>query len=87
MLTRLYVRYGSDRFPRGPPCSKNGRPAVLHHPYRGELGRYRTMPSDRRRNEAETLARLTSWNSELIRGRIGADVVPPRQSWRKSLWQ
>jgi hypothetical protein len=97
ILTRLHVRYDSDRFPEdlmfqetGDQQSFQGR-YVMNHPFRGDLrcaaaDRYREMVSNRRRDEADTLARLTGWNPEMIRDRMGPDAVMPKQGWWRSLW-
>ena len=65
---------------------------VLHRAYRGTMSceaadRYREMLADRRRDEADTLARLTGWSPEMIRDRMGPDSAPPNESWWKSLWR
>jgi hypothetical protein len=97
ILTRLHVRYDSGRFPEdlmfqetGDQQSFQGR-YVMRHPFRGEMrceeaDRYRRTVTDRRRDEAETLARLTGWSPDLIRDRMGPDVVPASKSWWKHLW-
>jgi len=98
ILTRLHVRYDSDRFPEdlmfqetGDQQTFQGR-YVLHRAYRGTMSceaadRYREMLADRRRDEADTLARLTGWSPEMIRDRMGPDSAPPNESWWKSLWR
>jgi hypothetical protein len=98
ILTRLHVRYDSDRFPEdlmfqetGDQQSFQGR-YVMHHPFRGstscEAGeRYREQLADRRRDEADTIARLTGWSPEMIRDRMGPDAqVTPTRWWRK-IWR
>jgi hypothetical protein len=98
VLTRLHVRYDSERFPEdlmfqetGDQQSFQGR-YVMHHPYRGEIRceageQYRRQLSDRRRGEAQTLAKLTGWSPDMIRDRMGPDATPATQNWWKSLWR
>ncbi|MFL5372315.1 MAG: DUF2330 domain-containing protein [Myxococcales bacterium] len=98
ILTRLHVRYDEGRFPEdlmfqetGDQQSFQGR-YVMHHPFRGETSceaadRYRTQVTDRRRGEADTLARLTGWSPDMIRDRMGRESVPESKSWWKRLWQ
>jgi hypothetical protein len=98
ILTRLHVRYDEGRFPEdlmfqetGDQQSFQGR-YVMHHPFRGESSceaadRYRTQINDRRRGEADTLARLTGWSPDMIRDRMGRESVPESKSWWKRLWQ
>jgi len=98
ILTRLHVRYDERRFPEdlmfqetGDQQSFQGR-YVMHHPFRGETSceaadNYRTQIKDRRRGEADTLARLTGWSPDMIRDRMGPESVPESKSWWKRLWQ
>jgi hypothetical protein len=98
ILTRLHVRYDSDRFPEdlmfqetGDQQSFQGR-YVMHHPFRGEMrceaaDRYQKSVADRRREESATLAQLTGWSTDLIRERMGSDPVAPSRSWWKSIWR
>ena len=63
----------------------------MHHPFRGDVrceaaDRYRETVAERRRDEADTLARLTGWTPEMIRDRMGPDAVMPKQGWWRSLW-
>ncbi|MFL5393475.1 MAG: DUF2330 domain-containing protein [Myxococcales bacterium] len=98
ILTRLHVRYDEGRFPEdlmfqetGDQQSFQGR-YVMHHPFRGATSceaadGYRTQVNDRRRGEADTLARLTGWSPDMIRDRMGRESVPESKSWWKRLWQ
>jgi hypothetical protein len=86
-VTRLHVRYDGERFPedlvfqetadRG---SFQGR-YVLRHAWTGAetcdaAVAYRQELERRREREAETLARLTGWSIEEIRGKIPGPVAP-----------
>lgn len=97
-ITRLHVRYSRDRFPVDLQFQETqnrqlfqGR-YVMRHPYRGEMAcdaasAYRRSVRERQEKEAQTLARLTSWNIDKIRSKIdfmngSGESVP----WWRKLW-
>jgi hypothetical protein len=96
-ITRLHVRYTREKFPEdllfqetSDRRSFQGR-YVLRRPYRGEINcsaaaGYRETVRRRQEEEARTLAKLTGWNIEKIRGRI--DFLKPDLSpWWRRLWR
>ena len=65
---------------------------VMHHPFRGEMrceaaDRYRQSVTDRRRDEAATLAHLTGWSPDTIRERMGMDEIVVPTPWWKRIWR
>ncbi len=103
-VTRLHVRYDAAHFPEdlffqqtGDRTNFQGR-YVLRHAWTGNdrcpaAQEYFRQLADRREQEAKTLASLTGWNVNDIRGRMGevpgagspepaADEVP----WWKRIW-
>jgi hypothetical protein len=98
-LTRLHVRYDASHFPEdlvfqetADRTNFQGR-FVLRHPWLGagdcEAAReYRRALIDRREKEAQTLAWLTGWDINEIRGKMGnlAKISQTdRPSWRSLL--
>jgi hypothetical protein len=95
-LTRLHVRYDADHFPEDLVFQETGDQAnfqaryVLRHPFEGSLScsageRYREQLEERKRTEAQTLAQLTGWQSDVILRKTGADAAKPRP-WYQRLW-
>jgi hypothetical protein len=98
VLTRLHVRYDAEHFPEDLMFQETGDQQqfqgryVMRHPFRGELScpeadEYRRSVAERRRREAETLARLTGWPMDTIREGLGPDPVAPSAAWWKRIWQ
>ena len=99
-VTRLHVRYDRDHFPEdlrfqetGDRTNFQGR-YVLRHPWKGstqckQADTYRAGLPGRFEKEAQTLANLTGWAIDEIRGWTGgskpAEVSEP-QPWWKRLW-
>jgi len=95
-LTRLHVRYDPEHFPEDLVFQETGDQEnfqaryVLRHPFEGSLScaageRYREQVEERRRIEAQTLAQLTGWQSDVIRRRTGTDAPTPKP-WYQRLW-
>ena len=100
-VTRLHVRYDGENFPEdlmfketGDRSNFQGR-YVLRHPYEGDAQckaaeDYRAELPDRFEKEAQTLARLTGWNINTIRARMGdagqSFEPKPKVPWWKRLW-
>jgi hypothetical protein len=95
-LTRLHVRYDADHFPEDLVFQETGDQEnfqaryVLRHPFEGSLTcvageRYREQLEDRRRIEAQTLAQLTGWQSDVILQKTGTDAASPKP-WYQRLW-
>lgn len=100
-VTRLHVRYDADHFPddlrfqqTGDRTNHQGR-YVIRQPWTGRLtcadaSAYRERLAVRYEQEAQTLARLTGWDLETIRAKMGLDAPPPDEvevSWWQRLWQ
>jgi hypothetical protein len=96
MLTRLHVRYAAGTFPEDlvfqetqDQQSFQGR-YVLRHAWKGdagqcaEAGRYFEELRRRREEEAQTLARLTGWDIDQVRAKVGVETP---QRWWQSLWR
>jgi hypothetical protein len=99
-LTRLHVRYDASHFPEDLVFQETADRAnfqgrfVLRHPWLGggacEAAReYGRALVDRREKEAQTLAWLTGWDINEIRGKMGnlakISQTPDRPSWRSFL--
>ncbi len=100
-ITRLHVRYDRAHFPEdlvfqetADRTNFQGR-YILHHPWPGTdpcpaLRTYRAGLRVRREREAKTLATLTGWSLERIRGRmkVASDWSAPADSvrWWQGLW-
>lgn len=95
-ITRLHVRYTRDKFPEDLVFQETANQQnfqgryVLTHPYKGDMsctaGRQyqRSLPA-RFEQEAQTLARLTSWKISDIRQKM--NLLQPRpEKWWQKLW-
>jgi hypothetical protein len=101
-LTRLHLRYDSEHFPEdlvfqetGDRQNFQGR-YILRHPWTGddrceEAKTYRRELPKRYEQQAQTLASLTGWDVNKIRGRmnLAASAASPKQDepWWKALWK
>ena len=98
-LTRLHVRYDNTHFPEdlvfqetADRTNFQGR-YVLRHAWTGAdtcgaAAAYRQTLGDRHAREAEQLARLTGWNIDDIRRKMGGDVpARPEPAWWERLWK
>jgi hypothetical protein len=100
-VTRLHVRYDKDHFPEdlmfqetGDRQNYQGR-YVIRHPWKGnsscDASAYKAAVRERQEREAQTLASLTGWDIDDIRGKIdyidGVVPEPGDVSWWKRLWQ
>ncbi|HZF09304.1 MAG TPA: DUF2330 domain-containing protein [Thermoanaerobaculia bacterium] len=101
-LSRLHVRYDAAHFPEDLVFQETadrenfqGR-YVLRHPWKGDAtceaaASYRRELPKRFDQEAKTLAALTGWDVNKIRGKMNlkASNVKPeeRDSWWKALWK
>ncbi|HUP25356.1 MAG TPA: DUF2330 domain-containing protein [Thermoanaerobaculia bacterium] len=101
-VTRLHVRYTGKTFPEdlmfqetADRSNFQGR-YVIRHPWRGEstcdaADAYRRSLAERLEREAQTLANLTGWELEDIRGRmrlggVGTPSAEPPKRWWERLW-
>ncbi|MBH8564478.1 DUF2330 domain-containing protein [Nostoc sp. CENA67] len=91
-ITRLHIRYTRDKFPEDPIFQQTSNREsfqgryILQHPFTGELkcqaGReYKRSLPKRFEQEAQTLARLTSWNIQNIRKKMQLSVGNLTNSW------
>lgn len=103
-ITRLHVRYDAEHFPEdlvfqetGDRQSFQGR-YILRHPWKGGKGddrceaaeAYRRELPKRMEREAQTLASLTGWDIQKIRGRMNLKASGPVEEdepWWKSIWK
>jgi len=100
-VTRLHVRYDKDHFPEdlmfqetGDRQNYQGR-YVIRHPWKGnsscDASAYKAAVKERQEREAQTLANLTGWDIDAIRGKIdyidGVVPEPDDAPWWKRLWQ
>jgi hypothetical protein len=100
-VTRLHVRYDKNHFPEdlmfqetGDRQNYQGR-YVIRHPWKGnsscDASAYKAAVKERQEREAQTLANLTGWDIDDIRGKIDTiDGVIPESGdvpWWKRLWQ
>ena len=98
-LTRLHVRYDSDRFPEDLVFQETGDQQsfqaryIIRHPFRGSLScsagsAYEEQLAERHRAEMQALASLTGWDMERIRNGMGGAAPAPRHDdWWKRLWK
>ena len=100
-VTRLHVRYDKDHFPEdlmfqetGDRQNYQGR-YVIRHPWKGnsscDASAYKAAVKERQEREAQTLANLTGWDIDDIRGKIdfidGVTPEPGDVPWWKRIWQ
>lgn len=98
-LSRLHVRYDNAHFPEDlvfqetPDRSNFQGRYILRHAWTGTLScragtDYRRTLAERRRREAQELARLTGWTLEDITKRMGADApTAVEAAWWERLWK
>ena len=100
-ITRLHVSYDAETFPEdlmfketSDRSNFQGR-YVLRHPYKGDAQceaaeDYRANLPKRFEKEAQTLARLTNWDIDDIRDKMGdggqSFEPPKKEPWWKRLW-
>jgi len=68
---------------------------VIRHPWKGssscDASAYKAAVKERQEREAQTLANLTGWDIDAIRGKIdyidGVVPEPDDAPWWKRLWQ
>ncbi|HEX5716434.1 MAG TPA: DUF2330 domain-containing protein [Thermoanaerobaculia bacterium] len=101
-ITRLHVRYDAEHFPEdlvfqetGDRQNFQGR-YILRHPWKGDdrceaAQTYRRELPKRMEREAQTLASLTGWDIQKIRGRMNLKASgPPAEDdepWWKAIWK
>ncbi|NJL28256.1 MAG: DUF2330 domain-containing protein [Thermoanaerobaculia bacterium] len=99
-VTRLHLRYSAETFPEdlvfqetGDRSNFQGR-YVLRHPWQGparcaQATPYFAQVRERQEREAQTLASLTGWSIDEIRGKIdfaGSGPAQADEPWWKKLW-
>jgi len=100
-VTRLHVSYDAAHFPEDLMFKTTGEREnfqgryVLRHPYKGEAKcdaakEYRKELPKRFEREAQTLAALTGWDIDDIRGKMkesGQSFPPPKkEKWWEQIW-
>jgi hypothetical protein len=100
-LSRLHLRYDAEHFPEdlvfqetGDRQNFQGR-YILRHPWKGKDGcqaaqAYRRELPKRFEQEAQTLASLTGWDINKIRGRMNLKAGGPPaddEPWWKAIWK
>ncbi|HWM94554.1 MAG TPA: DUF2330 domain-containing protein [Thermoanaerobaculia bacterium] len=100
-ITRLHVRYDAEHFPEdlvfqetGDRQNFQGR-YILRHPWKGNdrceaAQAYRRELPKRMDREAQTLASLTGWDIQKIRGRMNLKASGPVEEdepWWKTIWK
>ncbi len=100
-LTRLHLRYDSAHFPEDLVFQETadrqnfqGR-YILRHPWKGSASctaarEYRQELARRQDREAQTLASLTGWDVNKIRGRMNLKAStegPEDEPWWKAIWK
>jgi hypothetical protein len=98
MLTRLHLRYTPETLPEDlmfqETQDKQNFQAryVLHHPWKGDVNacaeakNYLDAVVKRQETEAQTLASLTGWDINQIRGRMNLQPMPNAMWWER-LWK
>lgn len=100
-LTRLHVRYDGEHFPEDLVFQETGDREnfqgrfILRHPWTGKASceaaqAYRRELPKRYEQQAQSLASLTGWDIQKIRGRMNLKAsasVDPEESWWKALWK
>lgn len=95
-VTRLHVRYDRAHFPEDLVFQQTGDKAnfqaryIMQHPFKGATScpageRYKSQLVVRQNQEAENLAKLTGWDIEGIRKKIGIMKAAERKWWQ-NLW-
>lgn len=105
VLTRPHVRYDAEHFPEDLVFQETGDRSnyqvryVLRHPFTGPAScpageHYKKSLVERHQRQAETLARLTGWEINTVRQKMGPDapapsgvVEPVTAPWYKKLWK
>jgi hypothetical protein len=99
-VSRLHVRYDAAHFPEDLVFQETadrqnfqGR-YVLRHPWTGNAqcaaaDTYRAQLTERREQEAQNLARLTGWDVNQVRRKMGrlkvTEAAPPAPWYRRAL--
>jgi hypothetical protein len=101
-LTRLHLRYDGEHFPEDLVFQETGDREnfqgrfILRHPWTGSdrceaAQTYRRELPKRYEKQAQTLASLTGWDIQKIRGRMNLKASGPAQPasepWWKALWK
>ena len=100
-LTRLHVRYDGEHFPEDLVFQETGDREnfqgrfILRHPWTGDdrcdaAQAYRRELPKRYEKQAQSLASLTGWDIQKIRGRMNLKASGPADSeepWWKALWK
>jgi hypothetical protein len=100
-ITRLHLRYDAEHFPEDLVFQETadrqnfqGR-YILRHPWKGndrceEATLYRRELPKRFDREAQTLASLTGWEINKVRGKMNLKAeAPPKEDepWWKAIWK
>jgi hypothetical protein len=100
-ITRLHLRYDNEHFPEdlvfqqtGDRQNFQGR-YILRHPWTGSdrceaAQAYRRELPKRFERQAQTLASLTGWDVQKIRGRMNLKASGPAEEdepWWKAIWK
>ena len=96
-ITRMHVRYSRDKFPEDLRFTETSNRQlfqgryVIRHPYKGEIdcdaaSNYQKSVRERQEKEAQTLASLTGWDINNIRGKIDFVEAKPNPWWRV-IWE
>jgi hypothetical protein len=100
-LTRLHLRYDGEHFPEDLVFQETGDREnfqgrfILRHPWTGSdrceaAQQYRRELPKRYEKQAQTLASLTGWDIQKIRGRMNLKASGPAEEdepWWKALWK
>jgi hypothetical protein len=100
-LTRLHLRYDGEHFPEDLVFQETGDREnfqgrfILRHPWTGKdscqaAQEYRRELPKRYEKQAQSLASLTGWDIQKIRGRMNLKASGPANSeepWWKALWK
>lgn len=96
-ISRLHIRYTRDKFPEDLQFQETANQQffqgryIMRHPYKGEMSckeseTYQKNVRDRQEKEAQTLAQLTRWNINEIRGKINFIKIES-SPWWQHLWR
>jgi hypothetical protein len=98
MLTRLHVRYTAETFPEDLMFQETRDRQnfqtryVLRHPWKGardaceQAQRYFEQLAKRQEREAQVAASLTGWNIDVVRNRMGIDLISSGNPVRAARW-